>query len=250
VLSIIHSEIIIVGNNKMTKRILMVLTSIGQIPGTERKCGWFLPELAHPYLRFIKAGYVVEICSINGGVAPISPDSIDLKDTENKEFWEHPTTRALTENTRSLASYSGADFDCVFFVGGLGVMWDFPFDLSVDRVGREVYEHGGIIGSVCHGPIALANIKNSSGEPIVRGKQVAGFTNEEEVFIKADDHYPVHPGGGKSCEDVLSAGLIGGIYSKTSAFGVHVTSDSRVISGQNPASAGPTAEAIIVAFGY
>lgn len=38
----------------MAKRILMVLTNHGEIEGTEHKTGWYLPELAHPFLRFVK----------------------------------------------------------------------------------------------------------------------------------------------------------------------------------------------------
>ena len=81
--------------------------------------GWYLPELAHPYHRFKKAGYDITICSILGGAAPVSPQSIDLNDEENKLFWESPELRALVDNTRPLEEYNGADFDIVFYVGGL-----------------------------------------------------------------------------------------------------------------------------------
>jgi putative intracellular protease/amidase len=41
-------------------------------------------------------------------------------------------------------------------------------------VGREVYEAGGVVGAVCHGPIALANITLSDGSFLIAGKEVTG----------------------------------------------------------------------------
>eukprot|EP01031_Cornospumella_fuschlensis_P042708 gene42708-52185_t len=41
--------------------------------GTEVKTGWYLPECAHPYHRFSKAGYAIDFASINGGACPVTP---------------------------------------------------------------------------------------------------------------------------------------------------------------------------------
>eukprot|EP00607_Mallomonas_marina_P005556 CAMPEP_0182427392 /NCGR_PEP_ID=MMETSP1167-20130531/17139_1 /TAXON_ID=2988 /ORGANISM="Mallomonas Sp, Strain CCMP3275" /LENGTH=229 /DNA_ID=CAMNT_0024609595 /DNA_START=63 /DNA_END=752 /DNA_ORIENTATION=- len=217
------------------KKVLCVLTS--------HEVGWYLPELAHPYLRFVKAGCLTEICSIAGGAAPIAEASIDLNDAENKEFYENPEMMKLTLETRPLEEYNGAEYDCVFFVGGSGTMWDFPYSSAVDRVGREVYEKGGIVGAVCHGPIALANIKLSDGSYLVAGKKVAGFTDEEEAFNPVYSTFPVHNETDKSVKQILTK--LGGIHSQADCWQPYIQSDSRVMTGQNPASAGPLGEAII-----
>jgi hypothetical protein len=52
-------------------------------------------------------------------------------------FWKNEATRSLTMNTPALSSFNGASFDCVFFVGGFGVMWDFPQSADVARVAGE-----------------------------------------------------------------------------------------------------------------
>jgi putative intracellular protease/amidase len=209
--------------------------------------GWYLPELAHPFEEFTKAGYEVTVCSINGGATTVTPDSItaSAEDAVSMKFWEGAETKALTESTAALSTFKGTDFDVVFFVGGFGVMLDFPFSADVDRVGREAYENGGTVGAVCHGPIAFANIKLSNGELMIAGKACAGFCNEEEAMAGLLDKLPEHEGKGKSCEDVLTA--VGAQYSKGGAWGAHIAGDkeSRVFSGQNPASAGPVAAAIV-----
>eukprot|EP01038_Epipyxis_sp_PR26KG_P016336 gene16336-22256_t len=229
----------------MSKRVLMVLTSTGIIPGTDIPVGWYLPELAHPFFRFKSQGYSIEIASIAGGDTVVTPASLNMEDEENKLFWETEEFKNLTLNTKKLSDCNSDDYDILFFVGGFGTMWDFPFDSSVNRLGQEIYEKGGVLGAVCHGPIAYSNIKLSNGEYLIKGKDVAGFTNQEEEMAGLLAHLPVHEGLGRSCEDVLSA--IGGNYSKTSPWGAHVAGGDRVFSGQNPASAGPTADAIIAA---
>ena len=115
-------------------------------------------------------------------------------------------------------------------------MWDFPFAPAVDRVGREVYEKGGSVGAVCHGPIALSNIKLSDGSYLVAGKKVAAFTDEEEAAIGAADGegYPEHAGGNKTIKRILTA--LGAIHSQADNWLSHVQADSRVYTGQNPAS--------------
>lgn len=175
----------------------------------------------------------------------MTPASLDLSDHENKEFWENPELRALTENTKVLSEVDPSVYDLIFFVGGFGTMWDFPFDATLASHAQQVYEKGGVIGAVCHGPIALANVKLSNGEYLVAGKEVGGFCNEEEEIAGLLSVLPEHAGLGRTCEDILSAR--GGKYSKGPAWGAHVAAGERLFTGQNPASAGPVADAIVAA---
>ena len=198
----------------------MVLTNHGIVDGTEAVTGWYLPEMAHPFFKFKGAGFHVDVCSVNGGDTTCTPASIDLSDEQNKQFYETPELIALTKGTASLSSYDSSKYDCVFFVGGFGTMWDFPNSEDVQRMGREVYERGGVVGAVCHGPIALVNITLSDGSYLVAGKDVAGFTNDEESVCGMMDHLPKHEGGLQTCEDLLAAR--GGNYSKADAWSSHV----------------------------
>jgi len=227
-----------------TVKVLMVLTSHGACDGKDT--GWYLPELTHPYYKFKEAGYDMDIVSIKGGATTVAPSSLDMNDAQNKSFWEDPALKGLTENTKTLGSCNPADYKCIFYVGGFGTMFDFAFDEDVNKFGRTIYEAGGVVGAVCHGPIALANITLSNGDCIIKGKDVTGFTNDEEDAIGLWDILPEHPdSAGKSCEQVL--GAKGGNFKKADAWGVQVCSVDRVVSGQNPMSAGATGEAVVAA---
>jgi len=138
-----------------------------------------------------------------------------------------------------LADMKGTDFDAVFFVGGFGTMWDFPDNADVQRVIREVFETKGVVSAVCHGPVALANVKLSDGSYLVAGKEVAGFSNEEEDAVQRRSIVPYTVG------DILKER--GAKYTQGGVFHAHVVVDGNLITGQNPPSAKKTAEAVVAA---
>ena len=51
--------------------VLMILTSHEDLGNTGKKTGWYLPELAHPYHVFKKAGFDMTFVSPKGGKAPL-----------------------------------------------------------------------------------------------------------------------------------------------------------------------------------
>ncbi|CAH1778074.1 unnamed protein product, partial [Owenia fusiformis] len=172
------------------KSILVVLTSNDKLGNTGKPSGWYLPELAHPYFAFKSAGLKIQLASPKGGEAPLDPGSINLDDAENKLFWETAETKSLTQNTKKLSDCRSADYDAIFFVGGFGTMWDFPDDPDVQRLSAEIYDKGGVVSAVCHGPVALVNVRLTDGSYLVKGKGVAGFCNEEEDAVSARDIVP------------------------------------------------------------
>ncbi len=54
-----------------------------------------------------------------------------------------------------ISRVKGSDYDCVVFVGGAGapVLWDNP---DAQRVAREAYEAGKVVGAICLAPVILA----------------------------------------------------------------------------------------------
>ena len=58
-------------------KVLIVLTSHSQLGDTGEKTGFWLSELTHPYYTFKRAGYSIDVSSIQGGMAPVDPKSFD-----------------------------------------------------------------------------------------------------------------------------------------------------------------------------
>ena len=52
-------------------KVLFLVTSHGKMGNLDRKTGWYLPEVAHPYQVFQAAGYEQVIVSPKGGKAPM-----------------------------------------------------------------------------------------------------------------------------------------------------------------------------------
>jgi len=218
-------------------RVLLVLTSHSQLGDTGKKTGFWLPELTHPYYEFKKAGYSIDVASIQGGIAPIDPKSLDEPDDATPRFLQDAELMAKVLRTLPLSKIDPAAYQAVVFAGGSGPMWDFPNNEHVNRVAVAIYENNGIVSAICHGPAALVDIKLSNGEYLVSGKKVAAFTNEEEEELKLTHVVPF----------LLQDKLIerGAKYVYGKAWKQNVVVDGRLITGQNPASATKVAKKII-----
>jgi putative intracellular protease/amidase len=123
------------------------------------------------------------------------------------------------------------------FTGGHGTMWDFPNSKALKEVTKKIYEKGGVVAAVCHGPAALINVKLSNGKYLVSGKKIAAFTNEEEEIVKLTKQMPF----------LLESKLIerGASFQSTKAWQEKVVVDQRVVTGQNPASASRLGEEVV-----
>jgi putative intracellular protease/amidase len=223
----------------MSKRILVVLTSHDQLGDTGEKTGFWLEEFAAPYYVFKDAGAVVTLASPKGGQPPLDPksDAEDSQTDETRRFKQDEAAQAELANTHLLSEMKADDFDAVFYPGGHGPLWDLVDDKDSIKLIETFIAQGKPVASVCHAPIVLVNAKDSNGEPLVKGRQVTGFTNGEEDAVGLTDVVP------HLVEDALQK--CGGIYSKADIFTPYVREDGQLITGQNPPSSAPTAEALM-----
>jgi putative intracellular protease/amidase len=208
------------------KTVLLVLTSHDDLAGL-RKTGYYVGEAAHPWKQLTDAGYRVEIASIAGGVPP--QDGRDETDEIQNSFLADPSIAAQLADTPRLADVDAARYAGVLFVGGHGTMWDFPDNPAVNLTGRTVYERGGVVAAVCHGPSALVGITLSDGTPLVSGKRVAGFTNAEEEAVELTGVVPF------LLADALAEQ--GATHVPGPNFTEQVVVDGRLVTGQNLQSA-------------
>jgi putative intracellular protease/amidase len=217
-----------------TKKILIGLTSHGDLAGL-RPTGYYLSEVAHPWRVFTDAGYTVDLASVAGGHPPV--DGVDLSDPIQRAFTDDPEMQRKARGTPTFVDIASADYDAVLFAGGHGSMWDFPHDQALAAVTREIYEAGGVVAAVCHGPAALVDVTLSDGRPLVEGKQVSAFTDAEETAVGLADVVPF----------LLQTRLeeLGAKHTGAVNFEPHVVTDQRLVTGQNPASATGVAESVV-----
>ncbi len=220
-------------------KILIVLTSHDRLGDTGEKTGFWLEEFAAPYYVLKDAGAAVTLASPKGGQPPVDPKS-DLPENQTeatKRFRADPAAQAELANTKKLADVSANDFDAVFFPGGHGPMWDLYDNADAIALIENFVKADKPVAAVCHAPVALANVRNKDGEYLVKGRHVTGFTNTEEDAVGLTSVIPF------LLEDKLKER--GGIYGRAADWAPYVEIDGKLVTGQNPASSEPAAEALL-----
>ncbi|HUL33673.1 MAG TPA: type 1 glutamine amidotransferase domain-containing protein [Candidatus Eisenbacteria bacterium] len=222
-------------------RILMVLTSHDQLGNTGRKTGFWLEEFAAPYFVFRDAGVELTLASPKGGQPPVDPKS-DLPENQTAamaRFKKDKTAQEALAQTVKLADQKAADFDTVFYVGGHGPMWDLAESRDSIHLLESFYNSGKPIALVCHSPGVLRHVTHN-GAPLVKGKRVCGFTNEEEEEVKLTHVVPF------LVEDELKR--LGARFEKVRNWQPFSIVDDRLITGQNPASSTSAAQNLLKYF--
>lgn len=221
----------------MAIKVLTVVTSHGDLGNTGTKTGWYLPEVSHPYDVFTKAGFEVDFVSPKGGDAPMDPGSAEA-------FKEDPVSQAFlksgAEKLKTTMKPSDVDiskYKVIFYAGGHGPMFDLPKNEEIANLCAKAYEGGAVVCAVCHGTVGLVPVKLSNGESIVKGQTITSFTNAEEEFVKLTEAMPF----------LLETKLkdLGGTFVGAENFQVNVQTSGRIVTGQNPPSAGPMAEKVV-----
>jgi putative intracellular protease/amidase len=220
-------------------KILMVLTSHGQLGDNGKRTGVWLEEFAAPYYEFKDAGAEITVASPQGGQPPIDPrsDSPDRQSDAVRRFKDDAGALALLANTRKLSDIDFETFDAVFYPGGHGPLWDLADDRDSRHLIERMYAAGKPVAAICHGPAAFRDARDPFGLPLVRGKPVTGFSDSEEKAGGLADAVPF------LVEDMLKER--GGDYSKASDGQPHVVTAENLITGQNPASSGEAARAVL-----
>lgn len=217
-------------------KVLIVVTSHGQLGNTGKPTGYYLPEVAHPYTALVKRGFSVDIASPKGGKAPLDPNSVNPNDKISTAFYENKESRNKLDNTLKLSEVDAGEYAAVLYAGGHGTMFDFRGDKNIDLLNQTIYENGGVVSAVCHGPAALLNTQLSNGRYLVEGKKVAAFSDSEEEAAGLTKVMPF----------LLETELKkrGALYSKADLWQRHVVVDGRLVTGQNPASAEEVGEKV------
>jgi putative intracellular protease/amidase len=217
------------------QHVLFILTNAATIGPRARATGFFFPEVAHPFEVLDAAGIAVEYASPRGGKPP--EDGYDEKDPAQRAFRESAAIRRMSRS-RKLSEVDVLDYDAIFFPGGLGPMVDIAKDPDVKRAVLRAWNAGKIVAAVCHGPAAFLGVTLDDGTPLVRGRKLTSFSNgEEEGYAKADVPFML--------EDALRAE--GAQHESVAPWQEKIVVDGRLLTGQNPASGGALARAMVAA---
>lgn len=222
-------------------KILMVLTSHDKLGDTGKKTGFWLEELAAPYYVLKDQGHEITLASPIGGQPPLDPksDEPDAQTDATRRFKSDQAAQAQLASTERLDLIDVSEFDGVFYPGGHGPLWDLAQSPVSKAIIEDALAANKPVALVCHAPAVLKNVNAPGGDPVVKGRRVTGFTNQEEEAVGLTDVVPY------LLEDVLIEQ--GGTFSKQGVFEPYVVQDGLLITGQNPPSSEPAAEKLLEA---
>lgn len=223
----------------MNKKVLVVVTNVSKYSNVNRATGLWLGEAVHFVEVMENNGFEVTYVSPLGGYTPIDPHSIEpemMSDLDWKFYTDRKFMNALG-TTVPAKDINYNDYSIIYYTGGHGVIWDFPNDKKLQEIAIGIWNNGGIVSAVCHGLAGLLNIKDNSGEYLIKDKKVTGFSDSEEKEVQLDKLVPY------LTEDELVKR--GAKYSKTDNWGEYAVADGRLVTGQNPTSGAAVAREIL-----
>jgi putative intracellular protease/amidase len=235
----------------MKKKVLIVVSNPAVSTTTGWPVGFWAAELTHAYKLFTDNGYDVTIASPRGGKVEIDAlsdprdsrgyskdDTISLKFLQDKSFMN------LLENTKKVSDFSSDDFDAIVVVGGQGPMFTFKQETGLQNKFLEFYNKGKISAALCHGTSLLLYLKDKDGKPLIQGKKMTGFTDEEEDFADKAVGKKVMP---FRIED--EAKKLGAEFQKANALEPFAIKDGNLITGQQQHSGAEVAKLVIDSLG-
>ena len=220
-----------------TVKILILVTICGALGPNQQPTGLWLEEFTTPYYMFVDAGYEVEVASITGGPTPIDKRSFKEGIPSVERYQKDKTAQKALGRTIPIEKVDLDHYQAIFIPGGHGTMGDLPDSPEVGQALSHFMARKQPVVAVCHGPAALLALKTVGGEKYLRGRKVCGFSNEEEAASHLGEAVPF------LLEDALKD--MGAKVSTGPAFKAYVVVDGNLITGQNPASAGPAASELL-----
>lgn len=221
-------------------KVLLVVSSDGRDAG-QTQPGFEMDEYALAYLVLRANGLQVEVASPAGGA--VEADRYSADKDHIKAIMADAEAQNWLKHTRRTQDVKPGDVQAIMIIGGKGAMFDLPKDAALQQLLAAHHRQGGILAAVCHGPAAFAQVTLADGTPLVAGRRMTGFTDEEEVAFgkKWISKYPF----------LLEAKMrsMGALWEEAPVMMPKLVVDGRLITGQNPFSTTQTAEAVVRALG-
>jgi putative intracellular protease/amidase len=225
------------------KKILIALSAAKnwtRADGTLYPTGYWAEEFVVMHEKFVAAGYDVDLAT-PGGVKPTAdPKSLDPKVAEKAPEYAKYLAQIANDLNHPipLDKVNMANYAAVVVPGGHGPVEDLYKDKDMGRVLVEADRTNKIIGTVCHGQAALLSAYDEKGQWIFKGRTLTSFSDEEEIEFGTANNAPW----------LLASRLrqCGANYKRGEKnWGEYIVRDRNLISGQNPASTAPMADAVV-----
>lgn len=232
------------------KAVIAISSFNGAIYPGGHKTGLFLTEALHPYEVLVAAGFEVDFASETGTFGfdfnSLTPPFLSGSDLAVYNNPNHPFMVKLKSHLKKASDLEMGAYGVFFASAGHAALYDYPTAKGLQSIAADVWDRGGIVGAVCHGPALMPGIIDSkTGKSIIHGKTVTGFTIEGELIfnildkMREDKVVPI-------VEAVTAAGAD---YSTSmNAFDDYSVTSGRVVTGTNPQSGRSTAERIVRLF--
>lgn len=231
------------------KQVLIIVAN----PSISATLGWpvgfWASELTHVYYECVEAGFEVTVASPQGGKVemdsfsnPLNPDGYAVDDIITLGYLQKKGFVEMLENTPSVSVLVSDDYDAIVVVGGLSPMFTFERETHLQALFSQFYESGKVSAALCHGTALLLYTRLADGSPLIQGKTITGFTNEEEDYFDRGLGQKVNP---FRIEDEAKA--LGANFMKGDAFKPYAVRDGHLITGQQQNSGRKTAELVIQA---
>lgn len=232
------------------KAIIAISSFNGPIYPGGHKTGLFFTEALHPYEVLTAAGFEVDLASETGAFGfdfvSLTPPFLTGSDKSVFDNPNDPFMVKLNSQLKKASDLKTGEYGVFFASAGHAALYDYPTAKTLQTIAGEIWDRGGIVAAVCHGPAIMPGIIDSkTGKSIIEGKTVTGFTIEGELIfnildkIREDNVVPI-------VEAVTAAGAD---YSNAmNAFDDYTVTSGRIVTGTNPQSARSAAERLVRLF--
>jgi putative intracellular protease/amidase len=236
--------------NLPRKALISISSFNGAIYPGNHKTGLFFTEALHPFEVFTAAGFEVDLASETGtfGFDDVSLTEPFLSGSDKAIFNnpKHPFMVKLKSQLKKAGDLKKGDYGVFFASAGHAALYDYPTAKGLQAVASDIWDRGGIIGTVCHGPAILPGVIDSkTGKTIIEGRTVTGFTIGGELIFRILDKMRAD----KVVPIVEAVTAVGAYYSSSmNAFDDYSITSGRIVTGTNPQSGRSAGERVVKAF--
>jgi len=157
------------------KALISISSFNGAIYPGGGKTGLFFTEALHPFEVLTEAGFEVDLASETGtyGLDDISLTDPFLSGSDKAAFNnpKHSFNVKLKSHLKKASDLKKEEYGLFFASAGHAALYDYPTAKGLQASAADVWNRGGVVGPVCHGPAILPGIIDSkTGRSIIEGR--------------------------------------------------------------------------------